>query len=139
VSARAIRPPFLRFKPGACRYLRRDKTLGVNVEEDKIIFRMFSQLLYLSMCIVASGYAGSPKSGPIWEFLEYIVFTPHRGYLAHGLCQILPGAERSIVENNAQERFINVNVMAGVFDEAQIPKFVHEEVDSGARCPNHFG
>lgn len=53
--------------------------------------------------------------------------------------QILPGAERSIVENNAQERFINVNVMAGVFDEAQIPKFVHEEVDSGARCPNHFG
>src|SRR5579864_2267854 len=32
----------LRFEPGACRCLGRDKTLRVNVEEDKIIFRMFS-------------------------------------------------------------------------------------------------
>src|SRR5580704_53354 len=53
----------LRFEPGACCYLGRDKRLGVNVEEDEIIFRMLSQLMYLPLCFVASGYAGSPKGG----------------------------------------------------------------------------
>jgi hypothetical protein len=27
---------------------------------------------------------------------------------------------------------------AVVFDEAQVPKFIHEEVHSGARCANHL-
>jgi hypothetical protein len=43
-----------------------------------------------------------------------------------------------IVENNAQERFIDVDVPVGVLDEAQIPEFVHEGINPGARCSNHF-
>ena len=44
-----------------------------------------------------------------------------------------------IVENNAQERFIDVDVPLGVFDEAQLPEFVHEKADSRARRANDLG
>ena len=43
-----------------------------------------------------------------------------------------------LVQDNVQERFIDVDVALGVLDETQFPEFVHEETDPGARCPNHF-
>jgi len=49
-----------------------------------------------------------------------------------------PGAGRSIVENNAQKRLIDVDVALGVVDEAQVPEFVHEEINPRARRPNHL-
>src|SRR5579862_2787873 len=44
----------------------------------------------------------------------------------------------SIVQDNTQEGLVDANLAATVFDEAQVPEFVHEKVDSGARCPDHF-
>src|ERR1700692_3601362 len=51
------------------------------------------------------------------------------------------GAQRklvlTLVEDNAQEGRVDVET-AIVPNEAQFPEFVHEEIDSGARCPDHF-
>jgi hypothetical protein len=42
------------------------------------------------------------------------------------------------VEDDIQEGAMNVQA-AVVFNEAQLPKLVHEETDSGSRRPDHFG
>jgi hypothetical protein len=41
------------------------------------------------------------------------------------------------VENNAQEGRIDVET-AIVANETEFPEFIHEEIDSGARRPDHF-
>src|SRR5579862_5369513 len=43
-----------------------------------------------------------------------------------------------IVQDNTQEGLVDADLAATVFDEAQVPEFVHEEIYSGARCPDHF-
>jgi hypothetical protein len=43
-----------------------------------------------------------------------------------------------LVQDNAQEGRIDVD-LAVILNEAQFPEFVHEEIDSGARCANHLG
>jgi hypothetical protein len=42
------------------------------------------------------------------------------------------------VQDNTQEGFVDADLAASVLDEAQVPEFVHEKVDSGARCSDHF-
>jgi hypothetical protein len=41
------------------------------------------------------------------------------------------------VENNAQEGSVDVET-AIVLNEAQFLEFIHEEIDTGARGPDHF-
>jgi hypothetical protein len=41
------------------------------------------------------------------------------------------------VQNNVQERIVYVD-LAIVLNEAQLPEFVHEKIDSGSRCPDHL-
>jgi hypothetical protein len=41
------------------------------------------------------------------------------------------------VQDNTQEGIVDVDLSV-VLDEAQFPEFVHEEIDMGARCPDHF-
>jgi len=47
-----------------------------------------------------------------------------------------------VVQDYAQEGIIDVDLavvdLAVIVDEAQFLEFIHEEIDSGARCPNHF-
>ena len=47
------------------------------------------------------------------------------------------GSWSSVVQDNTQERFVDVD-LAVVLDEAQFPEFVHEKIDSGPRCANHW-
>src|ERR1700674_4719121 len=47
------------------------------------------------------------------------------------------GSWCTIVQDNIQEGSIDVQP-AIVTNEAQFPEFVHEKVDSGARCADHF-
>ena len=42
-----------------------------------------------------------------------------------------------LVQDNAQEGRIDTNLMV-VLDEAQFLEFIHKEIHSGARCPDHF-
>jgi hypothetical protein len=42
-----------------------------------------------------------------------------------------------LVQDNTQEGSIDVKTSI-VLNEAQFPEFIHEEIDSGARCPDHF-
>jgi hypothetical protein len=42
------------------------------------------------------------------------------------------------VQDNAQERFVDLKSAIVVLDEAQFPEFVHEKVYLGARCANHL-
>src|ERR1700721_126289 len=46
--------------------------------------------------------------------------------------------KRLIVENNAQERFIDLNIPLGVFDETMFSESIHKEIHTGSSCPNHF-
>ena len=43
-----------------------------------------------------------------------------------------------VVEDDIQEGTVNLQA-AVIFDEAQLPKLVHEETHPGSRCPDHFG
>jgi hypothetical protein len=43
------------------------------------------------------------------------------------------------MHNDIQEGVIDVNLAVAVVpDEAQCPKFVHKQIDPGARCANHL-
>src|SRR3981081_1924857 len=42
-----------------------------------------------------------------------------------------------LVQDNTQEGIVDVD-LAVVLDEAQFPEFVHEKIDPGPRCANHF-
>src|SRR5229473_7546614 len=42
-----------------------------------------------------------------------------------------------LVQDNTQEGIVDVD-LAVVLDEAQLPEFVHEKIDSRPRCANHF-
>ena len=42
-----------------------------------------------------------------------------------------------VVQNHTQQGLIYVNT-AVVLDEAHFPELIHEKIDSGARCPDHF-
>ena len=42
------------------------------------------------------------------------------------------------MQDNAQEGSVNVKTAFVVSNEAEFPEFIHEEIDSGARCPDHF-
>jgi hypothetical protein len=44
----------------------------------------------------------------------------------------------SVVQDNTQEGFVDVDLTAAVLDEAEVPEFVHEEIDSAARRSYHF-
>ena len=41
------------------------------------------------------------------------------------------------MENNAQKGSVDVET-AIVLNEAQFPEFIHEEINPGARRPDHF-
>jgi len=41
------------------------------------------------------------------------------------------------VQDDTEEGIVDLN-LAVVLDEAQFPEFVHEKIDSGARCANHL-
>src|SRR5580700_527464 len=41
------------------------------------------------------------------------------------------------VQDDTEEGIVHLN-LAVVLDEAQFPEFVHEEIDSGPCCSNHF-
>jgi hypothetical protein len=42
------------------------------------------------------------------------------------------------VQDDAEERIINVDLAVGVVDEAEIAELVHEEIDAGAGGADHF-
>ena len=42
-----------------------------------------------------------------------------------------------LVQTDRQQRFLNGD-LAVVFDEAELPEFIHEEIHTGTRGPNHF-
>ena len=42
-----------------------------------------------------------------------------------------------LVQDNTQKGFVDLK-SAIVMNEAQFPKFIHEKVDSGARCADHL-
>src|ERR1019366_7430367 len=42
-----------------------------------------------------------------------------------------------LVQDKTQEGSVDVETSV-VLNEAQFPEFIHEEIDSGARCPDHF-
>src|SRR6202521_717611 len=42
-----------------------------------------------------------------------------------------------LVQDNIQEGRVDVETATVVFNEAEFPEFIHEEIDPGARCPNH--
>ena len=42
-----------------------------------------------------------------------------------------------VVQDNTEEGIVDLN-LAIVFDEAQFPEFVHEEIDPGTCCSNHL-
>src|SRR5580693_491931 len=44
---------------------------------------------------------------------------------------------KSVVQDNTQERLVDVD-LAVVLDEAQFSEFVHEKIDPGPCCANHF-
>ena len=64
------------------------------------------------------------------------------------LCQMLKSVEFdswlpaplvvSVVQDDAQKDIVDVN-FADVFDEAQFPEFVHEEIDPRPGGPDHRG
>ena len=41
------------------------------------------------------------------------------------------------MQDNIEEGSVDVETAFVVLDEAEFPEFVHEEIDSGARCPDH--
>jgi hypothetical protein len=41
------------------------------------------------------------------------------------------------MQDDTEEGIVDLN-LAVVLDEAQFPEFVHERIDSGARCANHL-
>src|ERR1700719_2613678 len=43
-----------------------------------------------------------------------------------------------LVQDNTQEGRANVETVIVVLNEAECPEFIHEKVDPGARCANHF-
>ena len=44
-----------------------------------------------------------------------------------------------LVQNNTQERSVNVQpAIILILNEAQFSEFIHEKIDPGARCPDHF-
>jgi len=42
-----------------------------------------------------------------------------------------------LAQDNTQQRFVDVDLTV-VLDEPQIPELIHEIIDSGPRCANHF-
>ena len=42
------------------------------------------------------------------------------------------------VQDNTEEGLVDLKSAIVVLNEAEFPEFVHEKVDSGARCANHF-
>jgi hypothetical protein len=48
-----------------------------------------------------------------------------------------PGSNCLFVQDNTQEGSVDVET-AIVLNEAQLPEFVHEEVNPGAGCSDHF-
>ena len=47
------------------------------------------------------------------------------------------GRNTSVVEDNAQQRAVNLEAV-GVVDEAHFLEFVHKQIHAGPRCTNHF-
>ena len=43
-----------------------------------------------------------------------------------------------LVQDNIQEGSVDVETAFVVFNEAELPEFIHEKIDPGARCPDHF-
>jgi hypothetical protein len=43
-----------------------------------------------------------------------------------------------LVQDNTEEGTVDLKSAIVVLNEAEFPEFVHEKVDSGARCANHF-
>src|SRR6266851_3865570 len=43
-----------------------------------------------------------------------------------------------LVQDDTQEGRVHVETVIVVLNEAECPKFIHEKVDPGARCANHF-
>jgi len=41
------------------------------------------------------------------------------------------------VQDNIQEGSVDVEAVFVVLDEAEFPEFIHEEINPGARCPDH--
>jgi hypothetical protein len=44
-----------------------------------------------------------------------------------------------LVQDNTQEGIVDLDLAVVVLDEAQLPEFVHEEIDSRARGADHLG
>src|ERR1700686_3506785 len=42
-----------------------------------------------------------------------------------------------LVQDNIQERRVDVETAIVVFNEAEFPEFIHEKIDPGTRCPDH--
>jgi hypothetical protein len=42
-----------------------------------------------------------------------------------------------LVQDNIQKGSVDVETAFVVFNEAEFPEFIHEEIDPGARCPDH--
>src|SRR6266852_584943 len=43
-----------------------------------------------------------------------------------------------LVQDDTQEGRVHVETVIVALNEAECPKFIHEKVDPGARCANHF-
>jgi hypothetical protein len=43
-----------------------------------------------------------------------------------------------LVQDNIQEGRVDVEAAIAVFDEAEFPEFIHEEINPAARGPDHF-
>ena len=43
-----------------------------------------------------------------------------------------------LMQDNTQEGRVDVETVIVVLNEAECPEFIHEKVDPGARCANHF-
>src|ERR1035438_6342994 len=61
---------------------------------------------------------------------------PRSGFHKRSTGRVLPGG--LIVKNHIQKRLMYLDA-AVVFDEAVLPKLVHEVTDAGARGANHLG
>jgi hypothetical protein len=53
-------------------------------------------------------------------------------------CDSVRQAARRCVRDNTQEGFLDLKSATVVLNEAEFPEFVHEKVDSGARCADHL-
>ena len=102
--------------------------------------------LFLGFCFLDHNqryYPGRRNTVLLGTYLARVyVLTASRLETTQILDFLLPSASyclhrSSVQKNNTQERAVNVEV-AVIFDVAELPEFVHEEVYATSRCANHF-